>query len=129
MSEEKKITELYTLETHKSDIRLALMTLGVWIDRAEKGGTTDETTLMPFKHAYLRINRWIHKNPDFNPTLALREEQWQEILQKGQTITPSFLPCHNGLTKDRHQPCNTLSSSCRCMELLGCAQEEAVPVS
>ena len=106
----------------KGDISLALMTLGLKIDELEK--KVSEETLKEFKEAYLRINWWIKKNPAFPPSRALQERVWQEILQKGQTITPSFLPCHNGSTKNRHQPCNSQSNSCRCMELLGVVQEE-----
>ena len=107
----------------QKDITLALYTLGFWIDDAERKGVSKKT-IKSFKASYLRIHWWILKNPTFSPCQALREEVWQEILQKGQTISPSFLPCHNGLTKDRHQPCNSHSSSCRCMELLDVVQEE-----
>jgi len=115
-----------TLVLIKSDVRMAQATLGSWISHMEDNKLGAEF-LMPFKHAYLRLNWWIIKNLDV-PSESLPEEEWLKIREKGHSISPSFLPCHNGLIKDRHQPCNTQSSSCHCMELLGCVPVEGVSV-
>lgn len=116
-----------TLILLKSDVRAAQATLGLWIDHMEKNRLGADF-LNPFKHSYLRLNWWIIKNLDV-PSESLPEEEWQVIRGKGHSISPSFLPCHSASLDSPDQPCNTLSNSCRCMELLGCAQGEEASVS
>ena len=115
---------------NQSDLSLALLTLGLWIDRMEKWGNKDNM-LMQYKHAYLRINWWMLKNPSFRVIPSPTEEEWQRLQEstKDGEFVPSFLPCHKLPLHNHHLPCNSHSKSCHCAQKLQCELTEDISFS
>jgi hypothetical protein len=101
----------------QKDIALALHALGLWIDRMERGGTSNET-LIPFKHAYLRINWWILKNPSYSRRPALTKEELQVFWERRHSIAMTWLPCRKLLSESDPAPCNSQSKFCHCAQML-----------
>lgn len=107
----------------REDISLALHILGYYIEQKEKEGFNPDFVLQ-LKHAWLRIHWWTLKNPLYSHLPALTEEELQEIVEKGLTISPIWLPCRKLLSEGRGQPCTSLDKTCRCAQLLQCEQGE-----
>ena len=105
----------------RSDISLALLVLGLDIDRLERNGFTN---LMDMKHAYLRINHYLVKTA----TCSLQESRATAdvllSLSVDSDLKPNFLPCHKLPLQPHLLPCIGPDDVCHCAQLLQCNLEE-----
>jgi len=105
----------------RSDLGLALLVLGLNIDRLEREGFTD---LMDMKHAYLRINHYMIKTSNVPPQEFQSTIDALLSLDEGHDLKPNWLPCNKSPLQRHRLPCIRLGDVCHCAQLLQCNVEE-----
>ena len=105
----------------RSDIALALLVLGLDIDRLEREGFSD---LMDMKHAYLRIKHYLVKTSTCSPEEFRATADALLSLADSSDLKPNFLPCHKRPLQRHRLPCSAPGDVCHCVQLLQCNLED-----
>ncbi len=101
------------------DLALAVLALGLSIDRWEKSNDNSQD-LLRLKHAYIRLDKVLAKAANY----SLQESHEAASLLMRQADShesrPGFLPCRKSESLRQKKPCIRHDEECHCAQLLQC---------
>jgi len=101
----------------KSDIDIALLVFGLYIDRLEREGANKDETIH-YKQAYLRINQYAIRLANYSPQKRHAILMKLRGLPDHHEFVPRWLPCHKLPLQPDFPPCITPNDECLCAKLL-----------
>ena len=107
----------------QSDINIALLVLGLYIDRLERTGADEDETIH-YKHAYLRINQYAIRLSNYSRQECHATLNVLRDLPDHHEFVPRWLPCHKLPLQPDSLPCIAPDDVCHCAKLLQCKLEE-----